>query len=456
MSEKKQRIPTSVKIIAAILTPLLITAASIFIYATEIQKADQIYPHVKIAGIDVSGMTRSEAIQSLGLPAYEERSANANVTFTFPNDSELFIEGDDVTLHHNAYELVSHAHSIGRGRGLLPDFISFLQRRDADVISYDIIYTLDENKLKAIVTEFTSNYNDELNSSEPVIYEDRIVYTKGVGHVNADIPEVYELANNGLFKSLESGNPVEINYSLPEVTGFGSEILDIRDSIFVQTQTSTYDRETNAATQCAVGIDFDPVEAAWLVRDTESGKTVTIPLVFTDPDYTQEHLDSLLFRDLIAKRTTYAQGTENRLTNIRLSTEAINGLVLLPGEEFSFNEVVGERSTERVYKSAPVLSNGEFVIGTGGGICQTSSTIYAAIKPSALLVTEQMRHGRPVAYLPWGWDATVAWGVIDFRFVNNTDYPIRIDVELDGRNVTAEVWGTIKDDFPRVADWNDA
>jgi len=295
-----------------------------------------------------------------------------------------------------------------------------------------------------------------LDASKPVIYEDRIVFTKGAGYVNADSSEIIELAYNGLFESLESENPVEIIYTLPEATNFGSEILEVRDSVFVKMLTSEYDRDINGASECAVGVDFDTVEAAWLIKDTESGKTAVIPLVFTHPEYSQEYLDSLLFRDLIAKRTTHAHGTNSRLNNIRLSSEAIHGQVLLPGEEFSFNESVGQRLPERGYQVAPILRNGEFVPAVGGGICQTSSTIYAAIRPSDLKVTEQMRHGRPVPYLPWGWDATVSWGTIDFKFVNNTNYPIRIDIELEERSLTAQIWGTIKEDFPRAADWNDA
>jgi len=128
---------------------------------------------------------------------------------------------------------------------------------------------------------------------------------------------------------------------------------------------------------------------------------------------------------------------------------------LMPGEEFSFNETVGPRTAERGYKYAPALSQGETIMSIGGGICQVSSTIYASIRPSELLVTEQRKHGKPVPYLPWGWDATVFWNFIDFRFVNNTDYPLRIEVELDNRSLTARVWGTIKDDFPIAADWKD-
>jgi len=456
MSAFFKKIPMPVKMTVAILSPIIVTVAALYIYGVQLRNADQIYPNILIAGIDVSGQTREEAMLSLGLPRYEERSANANVTFIFPDESELFISGNDAKLHHNAREVVSQAHSIGRGQGVLLDATSYLRRLNADEITFEIEYSLDAEVLKSLVTAFTDNYNNRLDAAGPAVYEDHIVFTKGAGHVNADASEIYDLAYQELFRSLSKGEPVEVIYSLPEIPlKFGEEILNVRDSIFVQMVSSEYDHASDSATECAVGVNFDTVAAAYLVRDLEMGQSTTFYLDFTHPQYTQEHLDSLLFRDLIAERTTHAHGSESRLNNIGLSSEAINGLVLMPGEEFSFNNVVGQRTPERGYKYAPSLNQGETVMTVGGGICQTSSTIYAAIRPSELLVTEQRKHGKPVPYLPWGWDATVYWNFIDFRFVNNTDYPIKIEVELDGRSLTAKVWGTIIDDFPREADWND-
>jgi len=455
MTSFLKKIPISVKITAAILSPIILTVVALYIYGVQVRDADQIYPHITIAGIDVSGQTREEAMLSLGLGKYEERSANANVTFVFPDESELVISGNDARLQHNARDVIIQAHSIGRGHGVLIDTVSYLRRLNAEEIAFNIDFLLDEEVLKSLVTTFTDDYNRRLDAAAPAVYDDHIVFTKGAGHVNADISEIYELAYNALYASLNEGTPVEINYTLPETElKFGAEILDVRDRVFVQMVSSEYDRVSNSATECAVGVDFDTVAAAYLVRDLELGQATTFYLDFTHPEYTQEHLDSLLFRDLIGERTTHVHGSESRQNNINLSSEAINGLVLKPGDEFSFNETVGQRTPERGFKYAPSLNQGETVMTVGGGICQTSSTIYASIKPSELLVTEQRRHGKPVPYLPWGWDATVYWNFIDFKFVNNTDYPIRIEVELDGRSLTARVWGTIIDDFPREADWN--
>jgi hypothetical protein len=423
-------------------------------YAIHIENEDRIYPNIRVAGIDVSGLTRQQALQALGVTKYEERCVTSGVTIIFPDESELIIHGNDVGLWHNAHEMVDMAYSIGRGNGTIEDLFAYFQRYDAQEVAFNYEFDLDTEVLFNIVSSFTDEFNRRFELSTPVINENYIVFTKGAGHVYADEYEVFELAYVGLFSSFLNDDPVVITYLLPEFRKFAQCVMDLREHLFVEMQTSVFDPDTISATECAIGVDFDFIEAAMLISDLKTGQSVNFPLEFTHPLYTQEHLESLLFRDLIGERTTIAQGTQNRLNNIRLSSEAIDGLILLPDEEFSFNEVVGQRTTERGYRSAPIIVAGEFVPGIGGGICQTSSTIFAAIKPSELIVTEQYRHGRRVTYLPRGWDAAVSWGHLDFKFINNTDYPIRIDVRLEDRDVIVQVWGTIIDDFPIAADWN--
>jgi len=449
------RIPTFVKMIAAIMTPVIITVISLYIYGMQVQNEERIYSNISIAGVDVSGMTRNEAIQSLGLPPYEERIANTIVTAYFPDDSKLVITGENAGLWHNARERVAEAYSIGRGRGVIPDVISYLMRYNADEISLSLDFFLDEFLLYDNVAIFAEEYNDMLEASVPVIYDDRVVFTKGAGHVSVDSHELFEMIYAGVFESFEEERPVEIIYALPNTRNFAEEILEVRKEIFVEVLSSEFDHATNSATESATGVDFDPIEAARLVGAIESGETATFHFIFTKPEYEQEYLDGLLFRDLIGKRSTYVHGNNNRVNNINIASESINGYVLMPGEEFSFNRIVGRRSTEAGYLIAPALSQGETIYSIGGGVCQVSSTIYAAIRPSELKVTEQRRHSKPVPYLPWGWDATVFYDAIDFRFINNTDYPMRVDVELDERSLSTQVWGTIIDDFPRNADWDD-
>ena len=109
----------------------------------------------------------------------------------------------------------------------------------------------------------------------------------------------------------------------------------------------------------------------------------------------------------------------NRISNINLACESISGTAVKPGEEFSFNEVVGKRSKERGYKDAPIIFHGEKSYGTGGGVCQVSTTVYMAALNAGLEITERHTHSEKVSYAP-GTDATVVYGEKDMKFKNNT------------------------------------
>jgi len=454
MSAFIEKIPTPVKITTAIITPVILTFIAFYIYGIQIQKAEQIYPNITIAGVDVSGLTRMEAMMELDIHDYEERAANSSVSIIFPDESVLNITGNDINLHHNAHEIITEAYMIGRENGVIRNTIAYLKRNNADEITFDIGFTPDTDQLSSLISNFTEAYNINLAASTPVIHTDHVTFTRGAGSVSADANKIYELVYNGIYESLESEEAVEIIYLLPESL-ISQDIIDLQSRLFVQMVSAEFDSSTNMATESAIGIDIDMVAAAKLIVDIKSGESVSFPIIFTHPEYSEEYLNSLLFRDLIGQRTTWVHGAESRVSNINLASEAIHGLVLMPEEEFSFNGTVGQRTVEGGYRYAPAIVNDEPVSTIGGGICQVSSTIYAAIRPSDLLVTEQRPHRNPVPYLAHGWDATIFWPYIDFKFVNNTNYPILIEVELDNRYLTATISGTIIDDFPRVAGWND-
>lgn len=138
--------------------------------------------------------------------------------------------------------------------------------------------------------------------------------------------------------------------------------------------------------------------------------------------------------------TNYSSSSEARATNIKLATQSINGTVVMPGDTFSFNEVVGERTKERGYKEAGVIVNQKFDSGLGGGICQVSSTLYNALIRGNIKTTERVHHSIPSTYVDIGLDATVDWGNIDLKFKNTFDYPIYIEGFTSNRNVYFNIY----------------
>jgi len=138
--------------------------------------------------------------------------------------------------------------------------------------------------------------------------------------------------------------------------------------------------------------------------------------------------------------TNFESSSSMRANNIEICVKAINGILLMPGESFSFNEVVGERTKERGYMEAPVIIGNKVESGIGGGICQVSTTLYNAILRSGLQHIERTHHSLPSSYVGFGLDATVDWGNIDFKFINTLDYPIYIEGHTQNKNLYINIF----------------
>ncbi len=143
----------------------------------------------------------------------------------------------------------------------------------------------------------------------------------------------------------------------------------------------------------------------------------------------------------ISTYTTKTTSNKNRNTNIQLSAQAINATTVLPGETFSFNGATGERTAAKGYKEAAAISGGESRDEVGGGVCQTSSTLFNAVARANLEIVERSPHAWPSSYVEKGMDATVNWPGLDFRFRNNTDWPVFIIAGYADRKVTVSIYG---------------
>lgn len=174
-----------------------------------------------------------------------------------------------------------------------------------------------------------------------------------------------------------------------------------------------------------------------------SQQSYSIPVELTKAEVTKADLEPLLFRDVLGSTTTYYNGGQaGRTTNVRLACNSIDGTILNPGEEFSYNDIVGERTASRGYRSAIIFSNGSEVDGLGGGVCQVSSTVYMAVLRADLKVTERYNHQFQISYTPISQDAAVYWGSKDFKFVNDTPYPIKVVASSGGGTLTVKLYGT--------------
>ncbi len=169
-----------------------------------------------------------------------------------------------------------------------------------------------------------------------------------------------------------------------------------------------------------------------VLQALRAGDVSELPLPVTPiyPAVTVADLRQTGIKEIWSSFTTAFDAADaNRSANIRLSARRINGYILYPGQVFSFNQVVGPRDREHGFKEALEIVGGEFVPGIGGGVCQVSSTLYNAVLLANLTIVERTNHSKPLGYVSLGRDATVAYGVLDFKFANDTGAPVIILAE---------------------------
>lgn len=171
-----------------------------------------------------------------------------------------------------------------------------------------------------------------------------------------------------------------------------------------------------------------------------------------DIDMEFEKVEARVTKELLSRingvigeySTSFKTSTQDRAENIKISARAFNGKMLLPGEELSYNETTGPRQSQFGYKEANVIMDGELIPGVGGGVCQTSTTMYNALLLSNLTITERHPHSIPPSYVKYGQDAAVADGYLDLKFRNDFDYPIYIDTKTTNDRVYIYIYGDLK------------
>lgn len=222
---------------------------------------------------------------------------------------------------------------------------------------------------------------------------------------------------------------------------------EIRDAVLTESVSARYDSANDTIIPDITGVDLDVAAAQQLMDAAAPGAYTTFPLTLIPATVSAETLKEVMFRDVLATYTTNVAGTAARKNNVQLSAKAINGYVLNYGDIFSYNEAVGRRTAARGYQAAPAYVGGQTVDEIGGGICQTSSTLYMSCLLANLEITQRVAHRYATSYMPYGMDATVSWGSPDYRFTNNTDYPIRITTEYKDDTLTVTLLGTKIDDI---------
>ena len=243
------------------------------------------------------------------------------------------------------------------------------------------------------------------------------------------------------------GGAGDIEAQWEETPGQELDLEAVAQELNAEPSNARYDIELGKVVDGVVGVHLDPQAAQFALDAAVPGETVQLPAQVIYPPMTAQELEEVLFRDQLSTTATELTGTRVRQNNVKLAADSIDGLILNDGDVFDYNKVVGRRTTERGFGAAPAYINGETVDTIGGGICQVSSTVYYATLLANLEIVERYAHRYAPNYITWGMDATVSWGGPEFRFRNNTGYPIRVDVTYDKKNnIKVEIVGTKTDD----------
>jgi vancomycin resistance protein YoaR len=225
-----------------------------------------------------------------------------------------------------------------------------------------------------------------------------------------------------------------------------SRLLDIKARVDSPPQDAAINLETRTVRAEKVGFQLDVygtlarLESAFRKGQT----TVDADVQPLQPKRLAKELESVKFDEVLGffeTRYSSVGPSKDRTYNLRLAASKLDGLVLMPGEVFDFNAVVGPRDEAHGYRVAPVIAQGELVDGLGGGTCQISGTLHAAAFFAGLEIVERYPHSRPSSYLTLGLDATVSYPNITYRFRNDFDFPIVLHEKVAGGVVRAEILG---------------
>lgn len=397
---------------------------------------------VYIKNIDVSNLSKSDAKYQLEKSLQKKIPEEMKVKH---GDFETTISLSQIEASFNIKGAVNSAYEVGRQGNIFQNNLYILSTMFGKV---NIEPTVEVNKeqLQKNLEDISTQLPDTVIQSSYYIEGDELIITSGKSGYVVDIKATTELIKNSISNLSCADTPVELAVKLQQPDEIDIEKIynEIRkgpvDAYYTQNPFTIYPSEN--------GIDFKiSIDEAKSIISSEEKEEYTIPLKILYPNVTTNMIGTEAFPDLLSSYSTnYAASNKNRTTNLTLAANKINGTVLMPGETFSYNKVVGARTIAAGYKEAPIYVSGKVVDGLGGGICQITSTLYNAVVYANLEITQRTNHQFVPSYVTASRDATVVYGSIDFQFKNNRNYPIKLVCSVSGGVANFKIFGLKQED----------
>lgn len=450
-AKKKKRKKGGSTALWLILVLLLVIVGGGVFAGYEITQSSANLPNVYVGSIAVGKLDAAQTRDALTNQGWETRVSTPLKVTTLGGQS---FEVDPVKAGAvlSVDDAVSAAHAYGHSMNIIDNLFTYIKALVGAVDINAESQNISNEYIDSCINEGISAVNEYMGTEEYTVDAKAAEMTmkKGWGQIEFDKAAFRE----AIIDALEKGE-TELSHttlakelSAPDFDAIHKELEhDPVDAYYS-------DDGKFEVTDEIVGCKFDVSQAEKLWNDADPGDEVKIPLDIVWPEVTGDELRGRLYRDLLGTMTTkFPNSGENRRSNLELATSKIDGMIMYPGDEFSYNEVVGQRTEEAGFLPAPAYVDGDVKDEIGGGACQVSSTLYAATLFSFLETVERECHYFPVNYMQMGTDATVTipeggGRSIDFKFRNSRNYPIKLVGIFNNEEstLTFEIWGTLEDD----------
>jgi len=423
---------------------VLLAVLGVCTYGFILKGSDTIFPNVYVAGVNVGGLKRDAAINAVTL-AVEQETATDTLTVVLP-DRTIDFTPEITNVALNPDEAADAAMNYGRDGGPITALLTYERaKKTRQDISLESGTNLDTAYIRDLIDQTARACASE--KVDPTVTVDAdaktVTVVTGSPKISLDADALYD----AVVARFNAGDLSELKFDYDTEPCAPVDLQQYYDQFATEMKDAYYDEEKKELVAEKVGFGFDVSYYTQQLAMADPGTKIVIQAEAIQPEVTLAELEKEYFSDVLGSCDSPHTAQAGRTKNLELACKAIDGTILNPGDEFSFNKIVGERTPEKGYQSAIVYqTGGKSEAEAGGGVCQVASTIYTACLYADLKVTERSPHMFTVTYVQLGMDATIYWGNLDYKFVNSTDHPLRIDASVSGGYVHVKLVGTAPKD----------
>ena len=413
----------------------------------------KVFKNVYMLGENYSGKTSEEVIQIINSKSNELNSKEK--LDIYQNGENIYnVKAEDIDFKFDVEKTAQSIMSFGRDSNIFINNFNMLKAMFSKKV-IEPIYAYDsekfENVIKNIDLSIKNRYLDDSYSLDEKNGKLIIVNGKTGNAINYD----YEKEN--ILKAFEKNEENTYDLKIEEKKPQNLDADKVYSEVKREAKDAYIDKDASPIKYVneVVGFDFDVNElrkVLELPENKEEGKTIEFKVTVIEPKVKIKDITADLCRDKLAGYTTYfPAGTYARSINLKIALSYMDGVVVMPGETYSYNDNIGDTTASKGYQAAATFKGGTTVNEMGGGICQTVSTLYNVALMANLEIVERHQHGLPVGYVPPSRDATVYSPVLDFKFKNNRETPIKIVTSFTyGGSLNVSIYGTKQSNDPEV------